>query len=789
MRRFLEARRDGPAWPGRMVTVGQYQVTVEEVLAEGGFSLVYLARTPSGMRCALKRMCVNNEQDLDVCRREIAIMEELSRHKNIAQYLDSTITMQVNADIWEVFILMEFCKGGHLVRQMNDRLEEGFTEQEVLHIFCDVCEAVACMHQQNPPIMHRDLKVENVLLRDDGTYVLCDFGSAIHGIIRPAGTGVQAVDDEIKKCTTLSYRAPEMVNLYCGKPITTKADIWALGCLLYKLCFFSLPFGDSQVAICDGSFTIPDHSCYSHTMHCLIRYLLEPDPDVRPDIFQVSSLAFKLAHCECPVSNQQGTMLPSHLPEPLTASEVVLRKSRSKARLADSNGPTETSITPRQRPKAGQPAIGGFGNHARSSLYEVEGSPTLKTSSVNGMVQVKPTIPCGAPATATQQPKLQSRDDISENCASSLSLPGNKGHVSSSKHTAVLVMTCSPERVPDPAGALLTIPQESTAASIETSRTGVPDWNPFVGGCLADKQTRLVDVFSSNASISNPFIAHPFAVEHGAIPHTSSASVPNVWAIAGADVKSHHTKDTDKPPATPAALHSSVSLPEALTVAAGIHETCLQERDDRGGFESDQSTPESSEGEVPHFGDSDGDSDCEVARGMCSEPLLVPSDGDSENSGVFASPAISLSQHKISDYEQELDVFGAAPFPQPWPGPPGSSSWHSDVDVFMQAPFLPASRPKPEMFSSVPFSRHPCVESPVAFQVADVFDAAPFAPRPSFTSSSPPPPDIFGHVPFASMSPSGGAPTSPDPFNAAPFTPRSSHTRTSKTSDSLDSSS
>lgn len=48
----------------------------------------------------------------------------------------------------------------------------------------------------------------------------------------------------------------------------------ALGCLLYKLCFFSLPFGESQVAICDGSFTVPDNSRYSHSIHCLIsKYL------------------------------------------------------------------------------------------------------------------------------------------------------------------------------------------------------------------------------------------------------------------------------------------------------------------------------------------------------------------------------------------------------------------------------------------------------------------------------------------------------------------------------------
>lgn len=45
----------------------------------------------------------------------------------------------------------------------------------------------------------------------------------------------------------------------------------ALGCLLYKLCFFSLPFGESQVAICDGTFIVPDNSKFSLKLHCLIR--------------------------------------------------------------------------------------------------------------------------------------------------------------------------------------------------------------------------------------------------------------------------------------------------------------------------------------------------------------------------------------------------------------------------------------------------------------------------------------------------------------------------------------
>uniref|UniRef100_A0A8C5RKF7 AP2 associated kinase 1 n=1 Tax=Laticauda laticaudata TaxID=8630 RepID=A0A8C5RKF7_LATLA len=306
------------------------------------------------MKCALKRMYVNNEYDLQVCKREIQIMRDLAGHKNIVGYIDSTINSVSSGDVWEVLILMDFCRGGQVVNLMNQRLQTGFTENEVLQIFCDTCEAVARLHQFKSPIVHRDLKVENVLLHDRGHYVLCDFGSATNKSQNPQLEGVNVVEEEIKKYTTLSYRAPEMVNLYGGKLITTKADIWALGCLLYKLCYFTLPFGESQVAICDGNFTIPDNSRYTQDMHCLIRYMLEPDPDKRPDIYQVSYFAFKLAKRECPVLNVQNSLIPAKLPEPVKTSEAAAKKTQPKARLTDPIPTTETSITPRQRPKAGQ---------------------------------------------------------------------------------------------------------------------------------------------------------------------------------------------------------------------------------------------------------------------------------------------------------------------------------------------------------------------------------------------------------------------------------------------------
>uniref|UniRef100_H2T7Z8 non-specific serine/threonine protein kinase n=1 Tax=Takifugu rubripes TaxID=31033 RepID=H2T7Z8_TAKRU len=319
-----------------------------------GFAIVFLVRTNQGVRCALKRMYVNNEHDLQVCKHEIQIMKDLVGHKNIVGYLDSSITAMGSRDVWEVFILMDFCKGGQVVNLMNQRLQTGFTEAEVLRIFCDTCEAVSKLHQRKTPIVHRDLKVENILLHDKGHYVLCDFGSATNRFQNPQTEGVTAVEEEIKKYTTLSYRAPEMVNLYNNKIITTKADIWALGCLLYKLCFFTLPFGESQVAICDGSFTIPDNSRYSYDLHCLMRYMLEPDPDKRPDIYQVSYFAFKLAQRTCPVQNVKNSALPLKLPEPVKASEAAAaKKSQTKpSRLTDPIPTTETSITPRQRPKA-----------------------------------------------------------------------------------------------------------------------------------------------------------------------------------------------------------------------------------------------------------------------------------------------------------------------------------------------------------------------------------------------------------------------------------------------------
>ena len=75
---------------------------------------------------------------------------------------------------------------------------------------------------------------------------------------------VNSPDDRLRQLNRMPIPFEVMVN--CSSPCFPQA----LGCLLYKLCFFSLPFGESQVAICDGSFVIPDNSRFSTQLHSLI---------------------------------------------------------------------------------------------------------------------------------------------------------------------------------------------------------------------------------------------------------------------------------------------------------------------------------------------------------------------------------------------------------------------------------------------------------------------------------------------------------------------------------------
>lgn len=164
---------------GKTFQLSKHQVTVEEIIAEGGFSIVFLVKSNvNSQRYALKRMYVNNEVDLAMCKMEIRIIKSLSEHNDkILKYVDSAIQRQ-STDIYEILLLTKYCRLGGVVQLMNERLASTastpnsslltssstashngrLSEIEIIHIFCDICEAVAELHYNN--IIHRDLKIE-----------------------------------------------------------------------------------------------------------------------------------------------------------------------------------------------------------------------------------------------------------------------------------------------------------------------------------------------------------------------------------------------------------------------------------------------------------------------------------------------------------------------------------------------------------------------------------------------------------------------------------------------------
>ncbi|KAI9329662.1 kinase-like domain-containing protein [Zopfochytrium polystomum] len=298
--------------PGTVLEVNHTQVIVERFLAEGGFAHVYVVRTESYEELVLKRTACPDEDSLEDLKNEIDVMRTVSGHKNIVQYYDSSIAPMRHGG-YEIFILMENCSGGHLVDLLNSRLHTRLTEAEILSIFSDVCEAVAHLHYHpRGPILHRDIKVENVLIASDGTYKLCDFGSSTRKII-PAGSSlsmpeIRKLEADIDRFTTLQYRAPELCDLYQRKGISEKVDIWALGILLFKLCYLTTPFEDNgKMAILNVRYTVPPFPIYSHAFTYLIQSMLKSEVGERASIHQVFSMVCSLRGVPCHLQEVSGT--------------------------------------------------------------------------------------------------------------------------------------------------------------------------------------------------------------------------------------------------------------------------------------------------------------------------------------------------------------------------------------------------------------------------------------------------------------------------------------------------
>ncbi|KAM3142262.1 hypothetical protein pb186bvf_005671 [Paramecium bursaria] len=264
----------------------------EKLLSEGGYGYIFKVVDLNTREVfALKKSYCQGQERTQVAKNELQIMRSLPKHPNILSFIGGSFINEGNQQV--CLILLEFCSGGSIFDLMAANPNQKISEHVILNIVKEITQGLKAMHSQNPPLAHRDIKIENVLFQN-GKCKLCDFGSASTQRVDFAGMDVRdfhEYEDQFEKNTTLMYRPPEMCDLYKRYQVFEKVDLWMLGCVIFTMCFFIHPFQESsKLAISTATYRIPPSSQYSQKLQDLIRVLLTPDPKLRPSIFDLEKI-------------------------------------------------------------------------------------------------------------------------------------------------------------------------------------------------------------------------------------------------------------------------------------------------------------------------------------------------------------------------------------------------------------------------------------------------------------------------------------------------------------------
>jgi len=239
-------------------------------IGSGGFSTVDLVQSSqTGKKFAVKRITCHSIEDQNCALQEVKITGSM-QHPHIVRVLGCETRGQ--ADILhggqsEVRVLLPLYK-----QSLHDELERRqaagapLATPVLLSIFSGVCQAVRELHTAEPPLAHRDIKPQNILLDRDLSPVLMDFGSCA-----PARVTVntlkeaQYLQDTAAERCSMTYRPPELHHVATGAALDQRTDVWSLGCLLYALMFYKGPFdavlerGDSvALAVQGGAMDFPE---------------------------------------------------------------------------------------------------------------------------------------------------------------------------------------------------------------------------------------------------------------------------------------------------------------------------------------------------------------------------------------------------------------------------------------------------------------------------------------------------------------------------------------------------
>ena len=221
-------------WIGRVL--GAFRL--EQLLGRGGMGVVYLGRRISGgfTQHAAIKLIGRHLRSSPAVAQFLVEREALAKleHANIARLLDGGVTSEGFP-----YVAMEYVEG----RRLDVACDDPATSiDEIMRWMLQLCNAVGYVHRNL--ILHRDLKPGNVMVTDEGQVKLLDFGTLKR--MGPDGDIDSAMTQAGMRPVTVRYASPEHIE---GARVSTAADVYSLGMMLYRLIAGRLPEGLEDLPI------------------------------------------------------------------------------------------------------------------------------------------------------------------------------------------------------------------------------------------------------------------------------------------------------------------------------------------------------------------------------------------------------------------------------------------------------------------------------------------------------------------------------------------------------------
>ncbi len=248
------------------------------LLGRGNFSEVWLAEdSKTKVEVALKIYAPAtglDDEGLNVLAREFALVAEVN-HRNLLKPLHYDTCDR------KPYLVLPYCKKGSTMKYVGR-----MSEQDAWRFIRDVASGLAFLHDHDPAIIHQDIKPDNVMVGNNGDYMITDFGVSTH--VR--STLRKSMSAAFKSAGTTAYMAPERFSRD-NTPVKAN-DIYSLGATVFELLTGDAPFGDEGGILQMKGAEVPQlRGDYSSQLKRVVDMCLHTDPWERPIAPQLEKYA------------------------------------------------------------------------------------------------------------------------------------------------------------------------------------------------------------------------------------------------------------------------------------------------------------------------------------------------------------------------------------------------------------------------------------------------------------------------------------------------------------------